>query len=189
MKEIDFTHGRLAFSKDTYEMLPCLPEMVDPRIQLFYMDPNGLLESGFREFAELETLRDQTNILWIHVSGVPSQEFWKQLGKFTDVGDEQMKYLRSPHTRSFFEDFENGLFWTLQRPSITENVDALETVNFLMVDKVLVTRQFSHENAFSLVVHKVMSKGHQFSTSRVDCFSGSREAAISIFNDELAQFD
>lgn len=172
MKEIDFKNGRLSFCNEKYEMLPSLPDSLEPRIQLFCIDENGLLESGFSDFDQLKELKVEKKLLWIHIQGLPNEQFWKELTKFLDVSDEQTKYVRSPHRRSFFEDFDNGIFWSLQKPFNTDNVDALETVNFIIVDKTIVTRQFSNDSAFSLVTHKIMSKGSQSSEWGCDSLAG-----------------
>jgi magnesium transporter len=104
----------------------------------------------------------------LHLAGTLGDEFWNYLRDFLDLNDEQVKQLRGPHKQSFFEDYHNGMFWTLLRPSVTDNVDAIETVNFFLADKVLVTRQFSHDQAFSVASHRLMEKGEHFSNVCVD---------------------
>ncbi|MBY0550569.1 MAG: hypothetical protein K2W95_25040 [Candidatus Obscuribacterales bacterium] len=159
MKELEFTYGRLNFCGETYQMLPCLPDNVEVRIQLYYIDEDGLMESGFHSFDDLAELKSQKSVVWMHITGVANDEFWKELRRLLDLSDNQIKLLRSPHRRSYTEDFAEGVFWSLQRPSVTDNIDALETVNFLITENFMVTRQFSHDNAFSLVTHKLMAKG------------------------------
>lgn len=168
MKELNFNEGRLSFSLDTYEMVSCLPDTVETRIRLFYLDENGLMEGPFIDFDYFKSMQAEKSFVWLHLSGNISTEFWKELAQSLDYSDEQIQYLRSPHKRSLFEDFPNALFWTLQRPSVTESINALETVNFLMSDKVLVTRQFSHDYAFSAVSHYLLSKGDLLKDLKVD---------------------
>lgn len=178
MKELEFVHGRLVFCNQSYQMVPGLPETVEPRIQLYYVDENGLGESGFYDFGSLSQLKAEKTLLWLHIAGLPGEEFWKQLRQFLDLSDEQKKYLKNPHQRSVYEDFGDAVFWTLQRPTVSENVDALETVNFLIANSVLVTRQFSHDNAFSLVTHRLMSKGAQLAGTGCDELAGELVADI-----------
>lgn len=114
----------------------------------------------------------------MHIAGLPEDEFWKHLRQFLDLSDEQKKFLKSPHEQSHFENFGEVVCWTLQRPTVSANVDALETVNFLIANSLLVTRQFSHDNAFSLVTHRLMSKGAQFAGSGSDELAGELVADI-----------
>lgn len=175
MKELPFNHGRVAFANDTLVMTPCLPDTLELRIKLYCLDNNGLNEAGFFNFDDLAQKRANKDFIWLHLAGTLGDEFWKQLYDFLDLTDEQVKLLRGPHKDSFFEEFHNGLFWSLARPSITENVDAIEIINFFMADKILVTRQFSHDNAFAIVSHKLQEKGEYFAGVGVD-----RLAAILI---------
>ncbi|HEY9788260.1 MAG TPA: CorA family divalent cation transporter [Candidatus Obscuribacterales bacterium] len=171
MKELSFNQGRLAFSLETFEMTPCLPDFVERRIRLFYLDEAGFRETSFTDFEDLKALWQEKPLVWLHLSGTLSEDFWKPLSKILDVGDEEIKYLRSPHRNSLFEDFPNSMFWTLHRPSVSEAFDAIETVNFLLTEKFLVTRQFSHDAAFTTVVHKLMSKGNKLQGFGVDCLA------------------
>lgn len=168
MKELSFNHGRLAFSSESLEMEPSLPDFVELRIRYFYLDADGLIEAGFHDFESLARARAEHKLVWLHLSGSLGDEFWKHLREFLNLTDEQLKCIRSPHRRSFFEDYYNGMFWTMLRPSVNDNVDALETVNFFMADKVLITRQFSHDNAFTMVSHRLMEKAEHFSHAGVD---------------------
>ena len=168
MKEHSFTFGRLSFSPETMEMLPCLPEKLESRVQLFYLDPDGLIETVFTDFEGFNEHRSNKNLVWLHLSGTHSDEFWQHLRKTLDLSDEEIKAIRSPHLKSFADDFEDGLFWSLQRPSANLEVDALESVNFLMMDKVLLTRQFSHDNVFTMSSHRLMSKGPRCGDYKVD---------------------
>lgn len=168
MKELSFNYGRLAFALDTLEMAPCLPDHVESRVRFFYVDENGLMESGFTEFSQLSTYRQEKSCLWLHLSGSISNDLWKQLTDFLDLSDEQIKHLRSPHQRSFYDDEPGGIFWTLQRPLISQEIESIESINFLMTEKVLVTRQFSHDNAFALVIHRLMAKAERISGYSVD---------------------
>lgn len=170
MKELPFTHGRLSFSPETYEMAPCLPEYVERRTRLFYLDQDGLMEAVFIDFDDLHEYRQEKDLVWLHFSGTTGDEFWIHLKSYLDLTDEQIKCLRSPHKQAYFEDHANGLFWTLQRPSVSDRVDALETINFFMNEKVLVTRQFSHDQAFIQIIHNLMSRGeslYPFSADRL----------------------
>lgn len=161
MRELSFNHGRLTFSNETYEMLPCLPDSVERRVQLFHMADWGLTETGFSNFDDLNRLKTETNFAWLHISGSAGDEFFSLLRSSLELSDELIKCLRSPHRRSFFQDFSDGLFWSLQRPAVSENVDAIESINFFLGDKYLITRQFSHDNAFTIVSHKLMGLGEQ----------------------------
>ena len=118
-------------------------------------------------------MREENDFLWLHLSGTLGDEFWQHLRQFLDLSDEQVKQLRGPHKQSFFEDFHNGSFWTLLRPSITDNVDAIETVNFFIAEKALVTRQFSHDQAFGMASHRLMEKGEHFSNVGVDTLAAN----------------
>jgi magnesium transporter len=162
MKELSFSQGRLAFAPSSLQMVPCLPDTLEYRIKAYYLCADGLIETVFTDFAGLEAQRKEFDFVWLHLSGTHGDEFWKHLHDFLDLSDNQVKYLRGPHKSPFYEDYDNGVFWTLLRPSVTENVDAIESINFFMADKVLVTRQFSHDQAFAFCSHKLMEKGDQF---------------------------
>lgn len=168
MKELSFNHGRLAFSQGTLALEPCLPDTLELRTKLHCLDIDGLAEAGFFDFEDLAVKRAEKGIVWLHLAGSLGDEFWKHLSDFLDLTDEQKKLLRGPHKDSFQEEFHNGIFWSLARPSITERVDAIESINFFMADKVLVTRQFSHDSAFTMVSHKLQEKGQYFADATVD---------------------
>jgi magnesium transporter len=93
-----------------------------------------------------------------------SDDFWKELKAFGSMADEQIKHLKTPHKRSFVDEHRDEVFWTIMRPIATEDLDALEVVNFYMRDRLLVTRQFSEDDAFSKVVHKLMAQGDEIAT-------------------------
>jgi magnesium transporter len=168
VEELSFNQGMLLFSHDSFEMHPCLPEHVEPRVQSFYIGGYGLTETTHSEFEDIEGRRDSGTQSWLHVSGKLDEQFWEGLHRCLQLTDEQVKLLKSPHRGAFFEDFPNGLFWTLQRPSIVENAEAIETVNFFLSKSVLVTRQFSDETLFSSAIHKLMARGDRIEHMTVD---------------------
>lgn len=169
MKVLDFNHGRLVFDTDTLEMSPSLPEKVPARAQYYhYQEEIGFLETGFFDFEALKKDLEKKSFVWLHLSGSVSNEFWGHLSDFADLSDDQLKMLKHPHPRPFFEEFRNGLFWTVQRPFVTEQVDALENINFYLTDRVLFTRQFSQDSAFNMVSHRLMSKGDQLEDFTAD---------------------
>jgi magnesium transporter len=85
-----------------------------------------------------------------------------------DFSDEQLKLIRSPHHRSFFDEFHDSVFWTMHRPSVGEFVEAIEVINFFMTDKLLVTRQFSHDTAFTVTLDRLMARGEALGTYTLD---------------------
>jgi len=173
MKELSFSQGRLAFDPAKLQMMPVLPDSVEFRIKSFVMNSSGLEERGFIDFDLLEVQRKTNDAVWLHLSGTLGEEFWQHLAKFLDLSDEQLKLMRGPHAQALFEDFKNGMFWSLMRPSVTDRADAVETVNFFMTEKVLITRQFSHDQAFSLASHRLMEKGELFSNVEVDALAAA----------------
>lgn len=168
MKEIDFVCGRQSFAVDSLSMVPSLPPHVEMRIRLYVVSDDGFIERGFSDFDQLQCLKNSNQVTWLHVSGTLGPEFWSELKSFLDLTDEQIKFMRSPHHKALFEDFHNGLFLSLPRPSVTEQVDAIETVNFFISQHILVTRQFSHDNAFNLVSHRLMERAEHFTPKHAD---------------------
>lgn len=168
MKELSFNYGRLSFSLETFEMEPALPDSLEKRIQCLFIDDNGLMEIPFIDFAGLDDERKSKSCIWLHVMGNPGDEFWKHLADYLDLSDEQIKNLRSPHSRSWFEEHSNGLFWTFLRPFVTDKFDAMEVVNFWLADKILVTRQFSQLHAFTNVIHRLMARGEHLGAVTAD---------------------
>lgn len=169
MKQLEFNHGRVSFSLESFEMTPILPDTLERRMQLFYIDESGLNEfMGFNDFSDLHDLRTKSTAIWLHVSGTLGDEFWKHLKSFLDLSDEETKHLKNPHGRPTYEDFPNGVFWALHRASVTESVDAVESINFLLCQNVIVTRQFSHDQAFTMLSHRLMAKGEQLASFKAD---------------------
>lgn len=164
-------------------MQPCLPETLPMRVRCFYMDEEmGLNEAPFIDFEEFTKQRVEKKAAWLHLAGTISSEFWKELCTVLDMADEDVKLLRSPHKRPFFEELPRALFWSLERPSVTDNLDALETINFFLTEKTLVTRQFSHDNAFTMVAHKLMAKGDQIGFFTIDLL------AATLLDDLISSF-
>src|SRR5579883_1437629 len=161
MDHLTFNHGRMVFSYETLEMTPSLPDEIELRIQIHQLAESGLIPRTFIDFDELQKLAEEGAPLWIHLSGSLSDDFWKSLKKFSDLSDQQIKDVRHPHKRGFVDEHREGIFWTLTRPFVGENLDALETINFFLCERLLITRQFSHDDAFKLAVHKLMSKGEE----------------------------
>lgn len=98
------------------------------------------------------------------------------------MSDEQLKMLKFPHGKPAYEEYSNGIFWSMQRPFVTESTDAIENVNFYMTEKVLFTRQFSQDAAFNLVSHRMMAKGHTLTGMSVD------RLAASLIDDVLQSY-
>lgn len=171
MKELPFNFGRLSFDFTSFEMNPCLPDQLEPRIHYYALDENGLNMKPFFDFDSLCDEQGNKSFCWMHLTGTHSADFWTHLAKYMNLSDEQIKLIRSPHHRSFFDDFHNGLFWTLQRPSVGETVEAIEVVNFFMTDKIILTRQFSHDSAFNITVDRLMAKGSEIGGYTVDRLS------------------
>jgi magnesium transporter len=168
MQELSFNHGRLAFSHETYEMLPALPDSVERRLRLFYVGEQGLSELPFTDFDKVTELRDSAKPTWLYIAGSPGDDFWKHLRQALDLSDEQIKYIRSPHKVALFEDSIDALFWTLQRPSIRDTIEVLETVNFFLMDHMLITRQFSQDQVFTKSIHKLLSLGEHTRDVKAD---------------------
>lgn len=168
MKYLAFSYGRMAFDLNTFEMHPSLPDSLERRIRFYCLTNDGLSESSFSDFNDAAEKRKVHGFVWLHLAGSLGDEFWKQLAEFLDLTDEQVKLMVSAHQRSFFEEFHNGLFWSMQRPSVSQSVDAIEVINFFMADRVLITRQFSHDSAFSIVVHKLLAKESAINHYTVD---------------------
>ncbi len=154
MEPLSFNHGRKTFSLECFEMVPSLPDFVELRVQVYTIGKNGFNRTAFLDFESLEELRKEEHCIWLHVSGTLSNEFWKELGKFADFADEQLKSLKLPHAKSFTYQQRNGVFWSVQHPFISDSFDGLETINFMLCDGLLVTRQFSHDDVFRDVVHR-----------------------------------
>lgn len=171
MKELDFEHGRLSFSGECFEMIPCLPDFVEMRTHLFFVGPAGFTRGGFIDFDRLAELRKDKRCVWLHLSGSFTSDFWEALGDFADLSDEQVKYLRSPHKRSFIEESHNAVFWSVFCPAAGEAVSALEVVNFLLSDGLLITRQFSQDDIFTYSAHKLMSDGEHCTIDSADALS------------------
>ncbi|MBS2008368.1 MAG: hypothetical protein JST01_15070 [Cyanobacteria bacterium SZAS TMP-1] len=173
MKELSFNQGRLSFSPETLLMVPSLPDTLEFRIKAYCLGSDGLQETAFIDFENLCRQRKENSGVWLHLSGTLGDEFWEHLSKFLELSDEQVKLLRGPHQKSFFEDYRESMFWTFMRPSITEKVDAIETINFFLSDKLLITRQFSHDQAFGMASHRLMEKGEQLSEYTVDMLAAA----------------
>lgn len=159
MEPLTFNHGRMTFSPESFEMVPSLPEVVEPRIQIHTIGEFGLNKFGFQDFETLKKHTSDETCVWIHLSGSHSNEFWKEITAFADISDEHTKYLRQPHMRSFVDETHDGIFWTVLKPFVSEQFDGLETVNFHLGTRVLITRQFSHDDVFSAVVHRLFALG------------------------------
>ncbi len=187
MNELSFEHGRLSFSVETFEMEPCLPPTVEMRVQLYTLADYGFTKSGFFDFERLEEMRNEKPFIWLQLTGSLNQDFWKALGRFADLSDEQIKFLKNPHVRPTLDESYNGLCWTLIRPSVNDQFDALEIVNFYLGDRILITRQFSHDDAFTNVVHTLMAQGEALSELTVDCLAAELvESIIVSFFDVLS---
>lgn len=168
MSQLSFNYGRVSFSHETFEMTPTLPDVVEMRVQVFYLAPFGLMKSAFVDFEGLSKIFEDEAFVWLHLSGSLSTDFWKELKAFGDLSDEQVKFLKNPHNRTFIDEHAKGIFWTVMRPFVTESVDALEVVNFCMKERLLITRQFSHDDAFTMVIHRLMALGDELSNFSVD---------------------
>jgi magnesium transporter len=186
MKELDFKYGRMVFDEEELSMRPSLPDSVEFRLKLYYVDASGLSGRAFIDFSELAKLREQNRFVWLHLAGTPGDEFWQHLHDFLDLSDQQVKYLRGPHQSAAHEEFDNGVFFTMLRASVSENFDALESVNFFMAPKMLFTRQFSNESMFSYVSHKLMEKGEHVGNLCCDCLATTLiEDVINTYVDAL----
>lgn len=157
METLTFNHGRLTFCTQSFEMVPNLPDLVEPRVQVHYINETGLAKTGFVGFDEL---KDQVgdHCLWLHLTGTLDSDFWKSLSTFIDISDEDVKHLKNPHSRSLIYDSPQGIFWTLPKPFVSAQFDSLETVNFYLGKSILITRQFSHDDVFSMVVHRLFAQ-------------------------------
>jgi len=159
MDKLTFNHGRLTFNLQCFEMEASLPDQVEPRVQVYSVNANGLNKYGFNDFDQLKAMTADDNCVWLHLSGSLSEDFWKELKAFADLSDDYVKFLREPHNRSFIEEHHStGLFWTTLRPFVSENFDGLEVVNFFLGSRVLITRQFSHDDVFANVVHRMFAQ-------------------------------
>ncbi len=173
MRVLEFQFGRLVFSSKSLKMEPSLPDKVPARAQYFHFEEGiGFVETGFFDFKALKKDLEKKKFVWLHLSGSVSDDFLKHLAEFADFSDEQVKMLKFPHELSVFEEYSNGLFWSMQRPYVTENIEAIENVNFFLIDRVLISRQFSQDAAFNLVSHRLMSKGPQLTEFSVDKLAG-----------------
>ncbi|MDZ4837134.1 MAG: CorA family divalent cation transporter [Candidatus Melainabacteria bacterium] len=176
MEILTFNHGRRTFCVQSFEMVPSLPDLVEPRVQVHYIAEHGFAKTGFVGFDELkDQVGDQC--LWLHLTGTLDADFWKGLAAYTDISDENLKQLKNPHARSFIEDSPSGIFWTVLRPFVTSQFDGLEMVNFFLGKNILITRQFSHDDVFSAVVHRLFAQ-----EERVAGFTCDRLAADLLEN-------
>ncbi len=186
METLTFNHGRLTFCLQTYEMVPNLPDLVEPRVQVHFLNEGGLAKTGFIGF---EHLNDQIgdNYLWLHLTGTLDDDFWKALGAYAQISDENIKHLKNPHSRSFIEDANEGIFWTVLKPFVTNQFDGLETVNFFLGKKIIVTRQFSHDDVFTTVVHRLFAQEEHIAGFTCDRIASDLlEQIIRSYHDVLA---
>ncbi|MBI1270268.1 hypothetical protein GC174_07540 [bacterium] len=183
MKILDFQHGRIVFSRQSLKMEPSLPDKVQAGAQYFHFEEGvGFLEAGFFDFDALAKDLERKQFAWLHLSGSVSDEFFGHLKRFADMSDEQLKMLKFPHGKPAYEEYSNGIFWSMQRPFVTDSTDAIENVNFYMTEKVLFTRQFSQDTAFNLVSHRMMAKGDTLTGMSVD------RLAASLIDDVLQSY-
>lgn len=186
MGALAFEHGRLAFSQESFEMIPSLAEKVEPRVQVHYIGETGLNRTGFVDFEQTREVTNTQSCVWIHLAGSFEDEFWKNLSMFADLSDEFVKYIKNPHARSFIDEHPGGIFWTVFKPSVGEQFDALEVVNFYLSKGVLITRQFSHDDVFSLVTHRLMAKEDELKDVSADRLAAELlESVIRAYMDVL----
>lgn len=186
METLTFNHGRLTFCLQTYEMVPSLPDLVEPRIHVHFINETGLSKTGFISF---EQLKDQIedHCLWLHLTGTLDDDFWKGLATYANISDENIKHLKNPHARSFIEDAHEGIFWTVQNPFVTSQFDGLETVNFFLGKNIVVTRQFSHDDVFSSVVHRLFSREERLAEFTCDRLASEMlEQIVRSYHDVLS---
>ena len=90
MKVLDFSYGRIVFSRETLDMQPSLPEKVPARAQYYHFQNDvGFLESGFFDFEALKKDLERKEFVWLHLSGSVSDEFFDHLKQFADFSDER----------------------------------------------------------------------------------------------------
>jgi|AGTN01.1.fsa_nt_gi Mg2+ and Co2+ transporters len=159
MAQLSTNHGRLTFSLECFQMLPSLPDQVEPHVQVHSIGATGFNKFGFQSFEQLKQYTSEEKCVWIHLVGSHSDDFWKELSKFADITDEHIKSLRHPHPRSFIDEGHSGIFWSVFKPWITDTLDGLEVVNFYLGKRLLITRQFSHDDIFGSIVHKLFAQG------------------------------
>lgn len=172
MQQLSFNHGRMTFCMDSFEMVANLPDQVEPRVQIHSVGSFGLNKFGFQDFETLKAMTKDETCVWIHLSGLHSDEFWKEISSLADMSDEHMKYMKNPHPRSFVEEVQDAIFWTVQKPFVSDQLDGLESVNFYLGPGILITRQFSHDDCFGNVVHNLFAQG-----DRIIGFGADRLAA------------
>jgi magnesium transporter len=178
MQTLDFNYGRMTFSIESFEMVPSLPDKVEPRIQIHSVGSFGLNKFGFQDFEMLKEVTKDETCVWIHLSGLHSDDFWKELVAYAGMSDEHAKYMKLPHPRSFIDDVQDGIFWTVLKPFVSDHLDGLEAVNFYLGPKVLITRQFSHDDVFSTIVHKLFAQGDRLIGFTADRIAADLMASI-----------
>ena len=185
MEALTFNHGRVTFSLESYEMEPSLPDLVEPRVHVHYIGEGGLTRTGFVDFEQVKAQVGE-QCLWLHLSGSLDVDFWKELGRFADISDENLKCIRNPHPRSFIEDQFDGIFWTVLKPFVSDKFDGLETVNFFIGNRILVTRQFSHDDVFTAVVHRLYAYEERLANYTCDRLASDLlESIIRSYHDVL----
>lgn len=159
MAQLSFNHGRLTFSMECFQMLPSLPDQIEAHVQVHSIGSAGFNKYVFQSFEQLKEATSGETCVWLHLVGSHDDYFWKDLSKFADITDEHIKCLRNPHARSFVDENQLGIFWSVFKPWITDSFDGLEVVNFYICDRLLITRQFSQEDIFAPIVHKLFAQG------------------------------
>ncbi|MBX9669810.1 MAG: hypothetical protein K2X93_19455 [Candidatus Obscuribacterales bacterium] len=167
-------------------MVPSLPDYVELRVQIYTIGKNGFNRAGFSDFETLDQTRNEEHCIWLHLSGSLNDEFWKELRKFADLSDEQLKSLKLPQAKSFVYEQNNGVFWSVRHPFVSDSFDGLETVNFLLCDRVLITRQFSHDDVFRDVVNRYFAMEEEVSEFGADRLAADLlESVIHAYHDVL----
>lgn len=167
-------------------MLPSLADQVEAHVQVHSIGAAGFNKFPFLDFEQVAKIASEDNCVWLHIVGSHGDELWKELSKFADITDEHVKSLRNPHSRSNIDENELGVFWTVFKPWITESFDGLEVVNFYLGDRLLITRQFSHDDIFAPIVHKLFAQGDRLTGMTADVLAADLlESIIHAYYDVL----
>ncbi len=138
-------------------------------IQVTHYDTEGVQEASVDNISELAKYAHKNGVSWLNVDGLHNETLLKEISELFAIPADILSDVLEPSSRPQVEDFDKGLFISLKMLEYDNSNNDLrvDNLSIIMLDKVLITFQERHCNAFEPIRERIRrnkSKIHRSGT-------------------------
>lgn len=140
------------------------------QMTLFDIDFEKVYQLGIRTIGELLPYKNSDTLTWLNIDGLHNEQLMKELVDTLQIPADILSDVMQPGTRPQVEEFDKGLFISLQMMQLDEKTKlvTVDNLSLVIMDNLLVTFQEEKNDLFNPVRERIRKHNKRFRTLGAD---------------------